>query len=675
MNKPIFDVFGGPRQVVALALGMGLLVAVGAAVPRAAQHAGGAGGSQSVASGAEASVRRGVAGYAPAAAMSAGLQSGAGHEQGFAAVGCIGAQLETVRGAGLPDGEALAAGLRRGADGTVLGPALLWSPDEQVAACFDSSTAIDATVLAQIEARLRQGLPKFNIANRWSTTATNGSTGGMGNPITITWSFVPDGLPVSPDNPATPSLFASVTFARMDALFGGNRALWISKFQESFDRWGALTGVNYVRVSTGGNEWDDGAAWGNQGAVNARGDVRIGMRNIDGPSNVLAFNSFPNNGDMVIDSSENWGQTSNNFRFLRNVICHEHGHGLGLNHVCPTQLTKLMEPSLTTNFDGPQQDDVRAVQELYGDTSEPNNTAAQGVDIGLVSPSQVVTRGTVSGVNNVTLYSVFGNDVDWFRFQTNRTLLMRVTATPVGTSYATAGCSGTPAQVTTNALAMGDLRVDVTGSNGAPTIVSSNLAAAGAVEQATNLLLGPGFWAFRVNATNAPSDPQMYTVTVAANQVPSLAAATRVGGVQLSWTGVTNGTFTVYRALEDARASATLVETTAASTLLDTSAPANTSVYYWVEASQSGRAALAWAGSTLGLALRDCGGSDISGPGLSIGPDGELTADDVIVFINWFTQGDARADVASPGPMAGGDAEFTADDVILFVNRFSAGCP
>lgn len=72
--------------------------------------------------------------------------------------------------------------------------------------------------------------------------------------------------------------------------------------------------------------------------------------------------------------------------------------------------------------------------------------------------------------------------------------------------------------------------------------------------------------------------------------------------------------------------------------------------------------------------LRTCGEGDVASPGPVAGPDGELTADDVILFITWFTSGDARADVARPGPIAGPDGEFTADDIILFISRFTGGC-
>jgi hypothetical protein len=69
-----------------------------------------------------------------------------------------------------------------------------------------------------------------------------------------------------------------------------------------------------------------------------------------------------------------------------------------------------------------------------------------------------------------------------------------------------------------------------------------------------------------------------------------------------------------------------------------------------------------------------CGASDVASAGQTIGPDGQLTADDIIVFIGWFFAADSRADVAGPGQDPFPDSEFTADDIILFINRFFAGC-
>lgn len=69
-----------------------------------------------------------------------------------------------------------------------------------------------------------------------------------------------------------------------------------------------------------------------------------------------------------------------------------------------------------------------------------------------------------------------------------------------------------------------------------------------------------------------------------------------------------------------------------------------------------------------------CGSADIAGPGPTTCPDGELTADDVILFVNRFVAGNPASDIAGPGPSVGADGELTADDVILFISRFTLGC-
>jgi hypothetical protein len=66
--------------------------------------------------------------------------------------------------------------------------------------------------------------------------------------------------------------------------------------------------------------------------------------------------------------------------------------------------------------------------------------------------------------------------------------------------------------------------------------------------------------------------------------------------------------------------------------------------------------------------------ADVAGPGQSIGGDNALTADDIIVYLNWFFASDARADVAGAGQSSTPDGQFTSDDIIVFLNRFFAGC-
>jgi hypothetical protein len=77
---------------------------------------------------------------------------------------------------------------------------------------------------------------------------------------------------------------------------------------------------------------------------------------------------------------------------------------------------------------------------------------------------------------------------------------------------------------------------------------------------------------------------------------------------------------------------------------------------------------------TLTFTPTPCTPSDVAGPNQAIGADGQLTADDIIVFLGWYFAGDIRADVAGPNQSTMPDAQFTADDIIVFLNRYFTGC-
>ncbi|MFN7396123.1 MAG: GC-type dockerin domain-anchored protein, partial [bacterium] len=68
--------------------------------------------------------------------------------------------------------------------------------------------------------------------------------------------------------------------------------------------------------------------------------------------------------------------------------------------------------------------------------------------------------------------------------------------------------------------------------------------------------------------------------------------------------------------------------------------------------------------------------SNVSGPGQNtVTIDEELTADDIIVFLNRFFANDLASNVSGPGQNTTAlDNELTADDIIVFLNRFFAGC-
>ncbi len=69
-----------------------------------------------------------------------------------------------------------------------------------------------------------------------------------------------------------------------------------------------------------------------------------------------------------------------------------------------------------------------------------------------------------------------------------------------------------------------------------------------------------------------------------------------------------------------------------------------------------------------------CSPSDVAGANQSVGYDGSLTADDIIVFLGWYFASDSRADVAGANQSTTPDTQFTADDIIVFLGRYFAGC-
>ena len=67
--------------------------------------------------------------------------------------------------------------------------------------------------------------------------------------------------------------------------------------------------------------------------------------------------------------------------------------------------------------------------------------------------------------------------------------------------------------------------------------------------------------------------------------------------------------------------------------------------------------------------------ADVTGLGATPGCDGQLTADDIIVFLGAFFSGDtAIADVALLGGAVGHDGQLTPDDIVAFLAAFFAGC-
>lgn len=72
--------------------------------------------------------------------------------------------------------------------------------------------------------------------------------------------------------------------------------------------------------------------------------------------------------------------------------------------------------------------------------------------------------------------------------------------------------------------------------------------------------------------------------------------------------------------------------------------------------------------------LGGCNPADVGGANQSPDGDGQLTADDIIVFLNWYFANDMRADFAGPNQSTTPDQQLTADDIIVFLNFYFAQC-
>lgn len=381
--------------------------------------------------------------------------------------------------------------------------------------CFGPGTP-DVTVDAFNRAQSSPFNPRFQQGNRWSTTATNTVATSQGTPMILTYSFVPDGtiVPTLTDGVTQPSNL----FARMNVIYSNNTALWQGLYAQMFTRWSQLVGLDYVLEPN-----DDGVefgAAGSEGALGFRGDLRMAGTALDGNSGVLAFNFFPGNGiggDMVVDTNDTFYDniTTNSLR-LRNVLAHENGHGIGMAHVCPRTNTKLMEPFISTVFDGPQFDDILNGQRHYGDILEPNDTSA--------TPTVISNLATSS--NSVNQISLDNNvEVDWFRFSVtaagSQTLV--VTATPIGASYLqgpqTQACDvGTAYE----AAATNPLTITYFAADGTTQLGAFSAPAAGQAAVGQQQITSPGTYFARVSTSGAANAIQPYNLSYQLSTAPFL---------------------------------------------------------------------------------------------------------------------------------------------------------
>jgi len=340
---------------------------------------------------------------------------------------------------------------------------------------------IAATEAAAIAAGYRPRPHRARPLDRISRTATQPGGVAFGRGYTITWGYLRDGF-VIPENTA----FAigsepSSLFERLNQLHPGGFDEWHAKFVDVFSEWAAVTGNRYVYESE-----DDGAPLNTgPGVLGQRADIRIGMRVLHG--SFSAYNYYPPQGsDMVLGRNLPWQIPD----YFRSVVLHEHGHGLGLYHVCPMNGTKLMEPSVSIGTRATL-DDILGAQSLYGDAL---NHATEAV--GSFRRSRQLILGVDEG------------GVDEYLLDRPGTFV--VGARPLGARYPEGPEIGNECGPGTliDTEAYGDLTVQLLDASG-NLLLDRNAQPAGSSERAT-VRLRPEHLPARVRVGNASGNYQMY---------------------------------------------------------------------------------------------------------------------------------------------------------------------
>ena len=369
-----------------------------------------------------------------------------------------------------------------------------WGPDTQpeiIEAFHRAEVAVGLTPSAVTPLAFQ-----FTGSGHWSTTATDGSgVGDQGQPVTLTWSIAPDGT-LAPARSSNDPAVASDLIAWLDGLYPSDPAnitsdltlrAWFPLLQEAMDDLSDQAGLTIIYEPNDDGTDGMGTPLSNSapGDLGVRGDIRLAGRNIDGDFNVLGFAYSPDYGDIVLDTNDIfYDETSNTTGFV-NVITHEGGHALGLAHVCPVDQTKLMEPSLTTQFRGVQFDANYSLQRQYGDPLEAHSGMTNNDTIGNATPI-AVTNGSLSTFRFLSIDD--DDDVDHLSFTATSGEAITVRVIPADATIGTYlegaqngnSCSaGTPF----NPLEQQDLSIEILAADGTTVLTSADTPALGVTEE------------------------------------------------------------------------------------------------------------------------------------------------------------------------------------------------
>lgn len=365
-------------------------------------------------------------------------------------------------------------------------------------------------------------------------------------PAHLTYSFPSDGATWGlPEISETGANNLNATFVNR---FGaGNVDRGRELVRQSIAAWRRIAALSYDEVA------DDNTLMAqDQVRVPTRGDIRIGGRML-GEGTFLAYNAFPTpvfagvgGGDMCVNTSYFeagfFANSANNYRFFRNTMAHEHGHGLGNIHVIPCNHTKLMEPVISSDFDMLSIDEIRGAQRSYGDRFAGNQSAATAKDFGDLSTP--VVRSIIERDLSTNGATGFGNTgEDWFRFSIQSPLNVAITITPTGGRYQNgpqeAGCTPTTAPQIVASDA-GSLALELRDESGTTVIDATIPPGPGLPQSLSEVPLSPGTYTVRVVdiGPNAQQFVQTYDLTIRVGT--SLAPPRAIAGLNKRCQGNTN---------------------------------------------------------------------------------------------------------------------------------------
>lgn len=388
---------------------------------------------------------------------------------------------------------------------------------------------------------------QFDIdGERWSGNTANTQAQGFdqGDPVRLTWGFAQEGINI----PGFIGEGASPNELRdfFDTNIGPQATTWQPLFDQIYDRWNSVSGLDVQFEAN-----DDGATFGAQsgGVLGVRADLRIAAHSVDGQagSNTLAYNFFPNIGEMVIDSDNTafFSDSSNNFVRLRNVLAHELGHGLGMEHLFSDAADQLLEPFINVGFDGPQYFDILTAQRGYGDFNEKgsnhlgNDTVALATDLGLLVEGTDIVIGQDAAqlavaITDTDFFSIDDtSDTDVYEFNVDQDGVGSFILDALGFTLdiAEQAANGLPEnEIDFNTQERSDLALEILDANGA-VLASADAFGLGGSESLTDINLDAGTYFLRITGENNADanllDTQFYGLSASftVNAVPEPSSA------------------------------------------------------------------------------------------------------------------------------------------------------